>query len=88
MQPQNESEMVCVTSFPHTVKMEQLSYRLGEDSDVICMGDKVEEIIEIEDDPATQDLFLQCNESSSNDSLPRENLITVHTQPSSEDNVK
>lgn len=64
------------------VKVEQapeLEYHLGDDSDVICLGDKSMDFVDLvtENSPTTQELFLHCD-----DSTLRENLITVHTQPS------
>lgn len=56
----------------------ELDYHLGDDSDVICLGDKEVDCIDlVTDDPSTQELFLRCDDSST-----RENLITVQTQPS------
>lgn len=64
------------------VKVEQnpeLEYHLGDDSDVICLGDKSMDFVDLvaENSPSTQELFLHCD-----DNTLRENLITVHTQPS------
>lgn len=62
------------------------SFRSGNDSDVICLGEKPEEIFDLcsDDSLSTQELFLQCNNiaNTTSDSPTRENLITVHTQPS------
>lgn len=56
----------------------ELSYHLDDDSDVICLGDKPMEIIDLAtDDPSTQELFVQCN-----DRTLCESLITVQTQSS------
>lgn len=53
-------------------------YHLGDDSDVICLGEKSIDCIDlVTNDPSTQELFLQCDDSSVG-----ENLITVQTQPS------
>lgn len=84
LQTQNESQVLCATSTMLNVKREPgLSYYLGEDSDVICLGEKSNDVITIEDDPATQELFLQCNDlgTSTLDDIFPENLITVQTQP-------
>lgn len=56
----------------------ELDYHLGDDSDVICLGEKSMDCVDlVTDDPSTQELFLRCDDNSI-----RENLITVQTQPS------
>lgn len=81
LQSQNEFETPSSgsTSTPNIDVKSELSYHLGDDNDVICLGDIPMEIIDLasDDDPSTQELFLQCN-----DSELCENLITVQTQPS------
>lgn len=85
LQAQNQSEATTPT---HNVKREpDVSGKLDEDSDIICLGEKEDEVITIEDDLSTQEMFLQCNniENSTldNDNTFAENLITVQTQPTS-----
>lgn len=51
---------------------------LMQDSDVICIGSPVEEVINISEEISTQELFVQCNSSGS--SMFQE-LVTSQTQP-------
>lgn len=63
-------------------------YHLGDDSDVICLGEK-SNIVDLSSETTipTQELFLQLNgegeDNSTQNTTLRENLITVQTQPSS-----
>lgn len=76
--PPSQNEFQGPSTSTPTVKLE-LDYHLGDDSDVICLGDKPNEYVDLaaDNDPSTQELFLECD-----DTTHRENLITVQTQPS------
>lgn len=96
LQSQNKSEIPSdsgmITSNIKTEVRVELTYHLGDDSDIICLGDKSQEIFEVSsDDLSTEELFLQCDNIhvSAGDSSPfRENLITVQTQPTPPVSIK